>query len=285
MSNAAFVAMAQIAGPAARRAIVVVMLFGGMSATVFWPLTLWLAGELGWRTTCFVFAGLHLVVCAPLHAAILAGATSARQRQDTKFDQPEETILPADRTKAAWLITLAMAANGFVSWGLDLHLIAILREFGLSAGLAVAAAAWKGPATLLARGVEIVAARFVTPMGSALTAGALIPSGLALALLLASGLPSAVLFITLYSFGTGLMTVARATLPLALLGPQGYGATMGWITLPTQIVYALSPMLCGLFLERFGLTATLQLGMAASLLSLAALLALARLARRAPSRG
>jgi hypothetical protein len=85
-----------------------------------------------------------------------------------------------------------------------------------------------------------------------------------------------------YSFGAGLMTVARATLPLALLGSQGYAVTIGRLTLPTQIVYAVSPMTFSLLIELLGTSGTLSLAFGASLCSLGALMVLARLVRTAP---
>jgi predicted MFS family arabinose efflux permease len=279
MSNAVFSAMTQISGQRARRGIVIIMLFGGMAATVFWPLTLWLEAQIGWRASCFTFAAVHALFCAPAHRLFLAGATSAENRQDLRADELPGQIPAAQRRLAAGLIMVAVAGNGFVSWGLDLHLIAILKDFGLSAGAAVAIAAWKGPATLMARGLDIVMAGRVSPMGSALAAGVLIPAGLGMALAFAAGLPAAVVFITVFGFGTGLMTVARATLPLSLLGSQGFAITLGRLTLPTQIVYAVSPMTVGMCLDRYGLQASLWIALAASLVSLAALLALSRIVK------
>lgn len=281
MSNAAMSAIAQIAGREARRSMVIVMLFGGMAATVFWPLSLWLEGQFGWRGVCIAYAALQALFCAPVHSFFLARATTAEFRQDLAPDEAPGLVPPERRRLAAALIAIAVAGNGFVSWGLDLHLIPILQEFGLSAAAAVAIAAWKGPATLMARGIDMLAAGRITPMASALVAGCLIPFSLGLALAYAAGLAAGLLFVTLYSFGAGLMTIVRAALPLVLLGAQGYATTVGKLTFPTQIVFALAPMAFGLFLERFGLTASLWLALGCSLVSLSALTALARLARPA----
>jgi predicted MFS family arabinose efflux permease len=283
MSNAALSAMAQVAGQQARRGIGMVMLFGGMAATLFWPLTLWLDGMFGWRNVCFVFAVLHLAVCAPLHAAVLARATTADRRRDHEADDVAGAMPAHRRRLAALLILVALSCNGFVSWGLDLHLIGILQKFGLSSAAAVAVAAWKGPATLLARGVDIFSAGRISPMASALAAGVLMPLGLALPIGYAGGLMAAVSFITIYSFGTGLMTIARATLPLALLGAQGYAETIGRLTLPTQIIYAVSPMTFGWLLENLGLQPTLWIAFAASIVACSALVLLSRLARKSAS--
>jgi MFS family permease len=279
MANAAFSALTQMAGQGARRAIVIIMLFGGLAATVFWPLTLWLDGQIGWRNICFLYAALHLLVCLPLHVIFLAGSTNMAERQDLRQDEAAGLIPPQQRRQAAALIGIALAGNGFVSWGLDLHLITIFTDFGLPTAVAVWVAAMKGPATLLARGADILSASRLSPMTSALAAGILIPVGLSLALVFGEGLPAALLFIVLFSFGTGLMTVARATLALVLLGSQGYATTLGRMTLPTQIVYAVSPMLFSLMIERLGTSGVIVVALAASVLSLAALILLARLAK------
>jgi MFS family permease len=280
MSNAAFSALTQMAGQGARRAIVMIMLFGGLAATIFWPLTQWLDGQIGWRNICFLYAALHVLVCLPLHVMFLAGSTGLTERQDLQQDEAAGLIPPEKRQRAAALIGIALAGNGFVSWGLDLHLITIFADFGLSTAIAVWVAAMKGPATLLARGADILSAGRLSPMTSALAAGVLIPTSLSLALLFGHGLSAALLFIVLFSFGTGLMTVARATLALVLLGSQGYATTLGRLTLPTQIIYAVSPMTFSLLIERAGTKGVILVALVASLASLAALILLSRLARR-----
>ncbi len=278
MSNAAFSALTQMAGQGARRAIVIIMLFGGMAATIFWPLTLWLDESVGWRNACYLYAAVHLVVCLPLHLLFVSGGTSAADRQDLRQDEAPGLITPDKQRQAAILITIALAGNGFVSWGLDLHLIAIFADFGLTTVVAVWVAAMKGPVTLLARGGDILLAKRLSPMTSALIAGLLIPVSLALALLFGQGLHAALAFIIAFSFGTGLMTVARATLALVLLGSQGYAVTIGRLTLPTQMTFAFSPMLFSLMIERIGTRGVLGVALVASLISLVALILLARLA-------
>jgi Major Facilitator Superfamily len=282
MSNAAFSALTQMAGQGARRAIVIIMLFGGLAATIFWPLTLWLDGVIGWRNTCFLYAAIHLLICLPLHLLFVSRGTQADARQDRRDDEAVGLIPPESQHKAGALIVVALAGNGFVSWGLDLHLIAIFADFGLGTAAAVGLAAMKGPATLLARGADLVFAKRLSPMSSALAAGLLIPASLALALIFGHGVYAALLFITIFSFGTGLMTVARATLALVLLGSQGYAVILGRLTLPTQVIYAFSPLIFSLLIDGMGTRGVLAVALVASLMSLAALLMLSRLASGRP---
>lgn len=71
--------------------------------------------------------------------------------------------------------------------------------------------------------------------------------------LLISGLPwLAFVAIALYGAGNGILTIARGTLPLALFGPQGYGARMGLLARPVLVAQAFDPIASAYVLESFG---------------------------------
>ncbi len=280
LSNAAFAALAQIAGPHARRAIGLLMLFGGMAATIFWPLTLWLDSQIGWRYTVLLYAGIHVFLCTPLHLFCLRGAVAVKQGSAMSVDILTGTIAPQDRQKAGILLVLIFASSGFISWGLDLHLISILTDYGLTAGAAVAVAALKGPATIMARAADVLSAGRLTPMASAMTSGVLIMLGLVAGLLTAGEFYGAVLFIVIFSIGSGLMTISRATLPLTLLGSLGYATTLGKVALPTQLVFAASPMIFGALIGNYGVQAALQVGLISGLVCVLALYLLLHLLRK-----
>jgi hypothetical protein len=62
------------------------------------------------------------------------------------------------------------------------------------------------------------------------------------------------------------MTIAMATLPLALYGTRDYGARLGWLMMPARGLQALAPWLFGMVLDRAGVAAlwlTGGLGLAA----------------------
>ena len=80
-------------------------------------------------------------------------------------------------------------------------------------------------------------------------------------------------FVVLHGLGSGLLTIVRGTLPLALFGAQSYGARQGWLSLPGRLSGALAPWLMGLVLERWGASA-LWLTMVLALAPLATLLLL-----------
>jgi hypothetical protein len=59
-----------------------------------------------------------------------------------------------------------------------------------------------------------------------------------------------------------MLTIAKGALPLALFGPQGYGARLGLIMLPSRLAQGAAPWLFGLALDAWsgaaiGLTALL----------------------------
>ena len=63
-----------------RRAIITLTFLGGLASTVFIPLTAWLIAAFGWRQALLGLAGLHLLVCTPLHALWLRQAPGGSRR-------------------------------------------------------------------------------------------------------------------------------------------------------------------------------------------------------------
>jgi len=70
----------------------------------------------------------------------------------------------------------------------------------------------------------------------------------------------------LYGAGSGIRSIARGTVPLALFGREGYAILMGKLSLPTLVAQAASPMVGALLIEAFGSGGTLlALAVAAAL--------------------
>lgn len=68
-----------------------------------------------------------------------------------------------------------------------------------------------------------------------------------------------------------MLTIAKGALPLALFGPEGYGARQGLLSLPASFAFAAAPLLFGLLLDRLGLGAVAVSGGLALAASLALL--------------
>jgi hypothetical protein len=94
------------------------------------------------------------------------------------------------------------------------------------------------------------------------------------------------LAMVLYGLAAGLISAARATLPLELFGPAGYATTLGNLSFWLNLIFAASPLAFALLYDGAGATVTLVLALIASLLAalaffrLEALAAQARRARR-----
>ena len=71
----------------------------------------------------------------------------------------------------------------------------------------------------------------------------------------------------------------RATLPLALFGRSQFGAYMGRLALPQGIVAAVAPPIMAAVMSRFGTAGALWLSFAFAMISLIAMILLARRSR------
>jgi MFS family permease len=241
--DAAFATLAALYGTAARAPITGITLIAGFASTVGWPLSALLDAEIGWRATCLTWAALHILAGLPLNALLIPrGAFNPGQRSEVRgaWEPRREMVLLAWVFAASWFVTGAMAA----------HLPSLLERAGASATQAIAAAALVGPAQVAARLAEFVLMRRAHPLVSARIAAALHPVGVVLLAVL--GAPGAALFAIAHGAGNGLLTIARGTVPLALFGPEGYGARTGLLGAPARAAQAVSPLLFGLLLDRMG---------------------------------
>jgi MFS family permease len=207
----------------------------------------------------------------PLPTAAASGPTG-----DTKLRGTMPVVPSAWRTLV--LLALTFAALRFVSTGVGSQLPALLMALGGTMAAAVAAGAFMGPAQVGGRLLEFGALQRLSPVVTARLA-ALGPLTAAAALLLV-GLPAAVPFALLHGAGNGILTISKGTLPLVLMGPQGYGARQGWLNLPATAVAPLAPWIYGLALERSA-QAALALSCAASALAVMALILLHKPSSRA----
>ena len=87
--DAAFSTLGRLYGQAARHHITTLTLFGGLASTVCWPLSAFLVSEIGWRGTCGVYAGIHLLFCLPVYLLAVSdsrGAFLGRSTHEPKGD-------------------------------------------------------------------------------------------------------------------------------------------------------------------------------------------------------
>ena len=88
--------------------------------------------------------------------------------------------------------------------------------------------------------------------------------------------------IVLYGSGSGIRSIARGTVPLALFGREGYAVLMGRLAMPILIAQAASPSLGALLLVHFGSEMTIAVLTGAAVCNIVLVLPLLPLAWRRP---
>ena len=270
--DAAFATLVRLHGADARLPISGVTLIAGFASTVGWPLTAYLAQHGGWRSACLAWAAILIVTALPVNLLCLPTAAAAADSPDP-VSVPKEVNAP--RAVMPLLIAFA-AATSFVTSAMAAHLPGLLVAMGATRVVAIGAAALLGPAQVLARIVELAAARRyrLHPLIPARIATALHPlAGATLAVLGGSAAPAAA-YAVLHGAGNGLITIVRGTLPLAFFGQAGYGHRQGMIAVLARAMQAAAPFSYAWVLYDVGPKAAIALTAALSLAALAALLAL-----------
>jgi MFS family permease len=294
--DGAFAALTALSGSGARRAISLLTLMGGLASTVFWPISHLLLESLGWRGTLGVYAALNLLICAPLHFWF-AGSLPSRDAPHARSEAPTSApalatsdtppLAHADaRTRwariAVTLLATAFACHAFIWSSLAVHLPELLQGLGLGAGLAVTIASLMGPAQVLSRSAELFAQRWLSPVALAIPVFAMLPLSLVPLALPLPQTMAAIAFVALYGCSNGLLTILRGALPLTLIGSRGYGELLGRLAAPSLFVSALSPLIFGHVLERWGPEVSASLLFLAGIGCTVAAAALVRHARQAP---
>ena len=152
------------------------------------------------------------------------------------------------------LLATAVTTASFVSTVLSVHLLVILQGRGLALAAAVALGALVGPSQVGARAIELVLSQRHHPIWTKLSASSLIVLGL---VALSVGGPWLTIALVLYGAGIGLESIARGTLPLAVVGSRRYPVVMGRIALPNLMVQAAAPLMGSLLLSAVGASGTL----------------------------
>jgi MFS family permease len=252
----AFAALTWLYGREARGSITGITLIAGFASTIGWPMSAVFLHEFGWRTACLIWAGLNILLAAPLN-----WLTIPRHGTPAALPQAATELPEAEPLRAAMpILAFFFAATWFVQGAMAAHLPGLLQAAGASSAAAIAAAALVGPAQVCARLVEFGLLRSFHPITSARLASVLHPIGAAFVVLL--GVPGIVAFALLHGAGNGMITIVKGTLPLALFGPQGYGRRSGLLSAPARTLQSAAPFLFGLLLDRVGIGA---LGLSAGL--------------------
>jgi hypothetical protein len=231
----------------------------------------------GWRSTLLIYAAVHLLVCAPVHLLVLPSQPPTHHLAAAAAPAPGG-VPAGSRSRAFFLLSLTLASGSFVFTGAMVHMIELFRGLGHPAASAVFLASLIGPSQVTVRLFELMFGHRYSIMNSAVFGSAMLVIGLGLALIDGGNFVVALICIASYGISNGLKAVQRATLPLALFGRGQFGAYMGRLALPQGIVSAAAPPLTAAVLSGYGTMGALWLVFAAAMVSLIAMVLLARLA-------
>jgi MFS family permease len=262
----AFATLGRIYGEGARSAITLLTLYGGFASTVCWPLSAFMVEHIGWRGACLAYAAIALFVLLPLYALFLPRET---ETPPPKGPAPGTATITPRMRRGFWLLALNFTAASVLMTIVSVHILTLLQARGMELALAVLLGALIGPAQVGARIVEALIGRRFHPIWTLVASNILAAAGLGLMFgdvaLAAAGL-------ILYGSGSGIRSIARGTVPLAMFGREGYPTLMGKLAMPALIAQAASPSLGALLLDHAGPDTTLLVlllaGAATILLSL-----------------
>lgn len=224
-----------------RRAIITLTFLGGLASTVFIPLSSWLVATLGWRHALLVLAAVHLLVCVPVHAALLRGAPPA-------VAGPRRTGPPAALLRSPPFLLIGVFVVGMmaVTAALPPHMISLLREGGMAEAWVIAIPASIGLLQVAGRLLLFFFERHFDLHVANRAIPWLIPLGLG-ALLAATLHPLAALaFVVLYGLGNGMLTIVKGTAVAQYVDREHVAALNGAMGIPSAVARAVAPLLLGL---------------------------------------
>ena len=259
--EAAFATLSWIYGLDARGPITGITLIAGFASTICWPITAGLEAEFDWRTACYFWAVMHIVLGLPLNLFLIPrqkagdaalsdheteGGDSAPKQQTAVVKLSRKDIFNPQMV----LLAIVFAASWFTATAMAAHLPRLLQISGMDAAGALIAASLVGPAQVAGRLLEFGFLKKMHPLISSRLSSLTHPVGAFL--LLVFGGPVGMLFTSLHGIGNGILTIAKGTLPLATFGPVGYGARQGYIMAPSRFAQAAAPFLFGLLIDGYG---------------------------------
>jgi MFS family permease len=242
LSPTPFAILVSLYGEAARPPITAVALIGGLGSVVGWPLTGWLAEQVGWRGTHYVWAAVQILICLPLTAWVCprtpghaSHAAAQSAHAPVRWDRPMVQL--AVLFACAWFVSTCMSA----------HLPRLLTAFGLSLHAATAAAGLMGVAAVTVRFLEFTVLRKLPPLATTRLATLMHPTGAAT--LLTFGAPAGAAMAMGQGAGNGMLTVAKGVLPLSIWGTEGYAYRSALIGRPALFAQIFGPAMFALALQ------------------------------------
>ena len=191
-----------------------------------------------------VYAGLHLVICLPLHYFGLPRKTFITGRNNTSAHS--KTLSGLIRIRAFWLLAGSYTLTAVVFSAISVHLVPLFQSRGIAMQQAAWIAACAGPMQVLGRLVEFKFGHRWRGTQTGVVA-------LALALPALFGfavwpLPVALVAVAvgLYGISNGVMTIVRGVSVVEIFGRESFPSVNGALMAPALVSRAFGPMLASI---------------------------------------
>lgn len=227
----------------AGKAITGITLISGFATTVSWPVVALAIEQMGWREACVAYAGVLLVIVAPLYLWVLPRGGRLPPRQRTA----EQGTGGVDKRMYRLLVWI-FALGAIIMTAVSVQLVAVLQGLGYSMAAAIALTTLLGPSQVASRVLQMLASKR-HPIWTALVSVVLVAVGMLL-VVIAPG--ATALGLLLYGLGNGLRAIVRGLLPLSLMPASQYVTLMGKMSRPSLIGQALTPLVGGYLMQHFG---------------------------------
>ncbi|PAW18191.1 MFS transporter [Klebsiella pneumoniae] len=239
--DALFAAVVNLYGQQARKTISHITLAGGLASALFWPLGEALLTIMPWQNALRIYALFGL-----LSAWLSYQLPRQRLSSAAKSPASPATAEGDRRNGARYAIFIALIT--FISNGTSTHLPEFISHFGLPVAVGVlwgfGQTAPAGGSAGRSRVTSLTLTRF---------------TALAMPLCFLLGLSSTTFagcaagFVLGYGAINGLVTIVKATLPLALFSAESYASRTGLLLIPGQLMAAVSPFAYAWLNHRLGI--------------------------------
>ncbi len=238
-----FALITRVKGANAKRSITAVTLIAGFASSLSFPAAHILSNRFSWQVTVLVFASVVITMAAPL---LWVGARRLEQQFEKPevpdIDPPEEHHSAAlNKTKGAqdsitthflkrpmfWLLGSGFALAAVVHGTVLNHLLPILDERGMAAGIAVTAVSLIGPMQVSGRILIAWLGERISNHATVLLVFVAMAASI-VCLILARWQPWMLFaFVLFFGGGYGILSIIRPVIARELLGGETFGAKSG----------------------------------------------------------
>ena len=230
-------------GANARQAIILVTLVAGFASTISFPSAHALTEAYGWRVAVQIFAGVLILVAAPLMwlgaRAVEQSGHVSRARIEAVPDQHKTFLM----RPVFWVLALAFSCLGLAHGVIIHHFLPILYDRWISAEVAVVAVSFVGPMQVAGRLAMMAGERHVTLHGITISVFVALATSILLLAATASTPTLVVAFVILFGAGYGIVSIIRPLIARDILGENKIGAKLGAMSLLYLVGTASAPFL------------------------------------------